>query len=285
MSDYKALQVYYRLDPTQDYDPEFMLQGDDGPAQDVRPRAGSDATDYGALIYQTPDGSGNNPLVSWNGVIDEINKRFWEPHAEFPFKVATDTVPEDERPFEYARVKAKHVLTRMDMLRARDLIRVLNAHTIFKPLPRIWSKAALVDLLKKRWVHQHWEQTLFGVTTTFDTVTEFPWFVVARGMIHAEYVIDMENGFGPMGYVVLNHDSSGPAISPEALLERWMLEDTFPGSKPKPRGKVIEISLRPSTSEFDAGSFSFEAGVGPLSGGVLEPSGGSDDGEGHDPGS
>jgi len=283
------------------YDPSFMVATtvvDTSPADTV--------------IGYAPNGQGESPLLTWNGVIYEVNKRLI---------VAGLIVDEDGNSLEdvddidansvinvvssvlgtvivpVLRPKTNSTWTRQDVLIVRDYLRMLNAHTVFMTLSRVWSKNTITDLLSTQYIRSQYTlelQYADGATAnpinktvlTFAPVLDFPIVGIGEGnaITHLSvFMIDMGLGVGPQPFV----SASLSQNTAQSFLTQWALEDAFTGTKPIPRGTIIsqsKVSPGPAPDQygdiFTLIQSGFTAGYGIVSDGTSDQSGGGSTGGG-----
>jgi hypothetical protein len=146
-----------------------------------------------------------------------------------------------------------HRFSISDILRARYIVRSLNAHVQFEPLYRTWHVSNLIQLLRPVWVSNRFTLQTRLATNDISTAN---WHQLSdlstSGPIGSTHKVLIENLFG--GPTELTLSVSTPGIQAGDLMERYASEDGWRASSPttpvEPR--EVEWSLIESTDYSDA---------------------------------
>lgn len=185
-------------------------------------------------LAQAPEGTGQDPMAAWGGIVDKINQRIVADYIvdnDGDVTVFVGGLSDSFGPMVIPRLPSEEVFTTpqkiwstRDIIRARHTLRGINAAVVFPRMGEKWAGNDVRSLLLQRWARLGPVEGTFNVENA--PIFVDPWV----------YVIDMEDGLGPRSYY---YPGLMFPIPGGQLLSRWAAEDTIPGHNFVSRGHVL----------------------------------------------
>lgn len=181
-----------------------------------------------------------DPRHCWNDVIEIINLRIKGPYIIVfkdsdggGFDASGERDNTGRTPLMNKVTKKSHKFTLADIILARNTLRALNGDIRFAQIKPIWSFETIRDLLEPRWNKTFFSEDHPAQQPPDQSFSSSQWGMseLSGGQFSCdqEYGIDFKDGYGVRNITT----STSTKQTPPELLERWALEDTIIGGKPK----------------------------------------------------